>query len=290
MVFGVGPVLRYELITTARRGRYYLARTVYGAVLLFLLWGQFASWEFDHPAGATPEELHQFAGSTFIVFAQAQVATLLFLLPALVAGVIADESHRKTLHYLLASRLSSLEIVLGKLGARLLHVGVFVALGLPVVCLLALYGGLDPEKVISIYVGTFTTVLSVSGLSIFISVLARRPRDAILVAYTLEALWLLGPPVIQDLARDLEVGPLWWVWPVSSALLLTNPLFLLNRVAQGFRTYPGRDFPVSWSTWIAWPGRLAVRDVVPGDGGIPSGGRRGSPDAGDRRLAAPARQ
>ena len=139
-----------------------------------------------------PEEIRLFSESTFMAFAQAQLVTLLCLLPALVAGVIADEHQRKTLHYLLASRLSSLEIVLGKLGARLLHVGTFVALGLPVVCLLALYGGLDPRKVGYIYFGTFTTVLAVAGPSMFISVLARRPRDAILAAYALEALWLLG--------------------------------------------------------------------------------------------------
>ena len=151
MAFGLGPVLRYELITTARRGRYYLVRVVYGTALLFLLWAHFQRWEFEHPDGATPEKVHQFAETTFIAFAQTQFTALLFLLPALVAGVIADEHQRKTLHYLLASRLSSGEIVLGKLGARLLHVGAFVALGLPVVSLLALYGGLDPWKVVTIY-------------------------------------------------------------------------------------------------------------------------------------------
>jgi ABC-type transport system involved in multi-copper enzyme maturation permease subunit len=249
----MGPVLRYELITTARRGRYYLARTIYGSVLLFLLWQQFGSWETANPAGGTPEVLRRFTESTFIVFARAQLATLLCLLPALVAGVIADEHHRKTLHYLLASRLSSLEIVLGKLGARLVHVGVFMALGLPVVCLLALYGGLDPEKVAAIYFGTFTTVLSVSGLSIFISVLARRPRDAILATYALEAFWLLAPPAIREVARYLEDGPLWWVWPVNGVLLMTNPLFLLERVA-GPWYWPGWDFPpLSWSQWPSGP-------------------------------------
>ncbi len=233
MVLGLGPVLRYELITTARRGRYYLARVVYGSVLLFLLWVQFTEWEMNHPSGATPEALHQFAESTFIVFARAQLAALLCLLPALVAGVIADEHQRKTLHYLLASRLSSLEIVLGKLGARLLHVGTFVAIGLPVVCLLALYGGLDPEKVFTIYFSTFTTVLSVSGLSIFISVLARRPRDAILVVYLLEAIWLLGPPAIRPIAENCD-GILAWVEPVNSVLLLTNPLMLLDAMTERF--------------------------------------------------------
>ncbi len=82
MAFGVGPVLRFELITTARRGRYYLARVIYGSALLFLLWAHFQRWEFEHPAGATPEQLHRFAESTFIAFAQTQNTALLFLRPA----------------------------------------------------------------------------------------------------------------------------------------------------------------------------------------------------------------
>jgi ABC-type transport system involved in multi-copper enzyme maturation permease subunit len=247
MVFGLGPVVRYELITTARRGRYYLGRTVYGSVLLFLLWQQFGAWEAGHPRGGTPEDLRRFAESTFIVFARAQLAAMLFLLPALVAGVIADEHQRKTLHYLLASRLSSPEIVLGKLGARLVHVGTFVALGLPVVSLLALYGGLDPLNVLHVYVGTATTVLAVAGLSIFLSVLARRPRDAILAAYALEAVWLLGPPVVNSFARYLE-GPMSWVWPVNSLLLVTNPLYFLDIMTMGFgfAYWPGWEYFDDW--------------------------------------------
>ncbi len=146
MVFGLGPVVRYELITTARRGRYYLRAWFTGCLLLLVLWQQLRKFLGD-PSGRgharaiadiCREHLHSFAG--------AQGMALLCLMPALVAGVIADEHQRKTLHYLLASQLSSAEIVLGKLGARMVHIGTFVALGVPVVCLLALYGGLNPGE------------------------------------------------------------------------------------------------------------------------------------------------
>ena len=147
MMFGLGPVVRYELVTTSRRGRFYIARVAYGLFLLALLWDQFRVFDVRHPGGGTVEEVQTFAEAAFRQFARAQGAALLCLIPALVAGVIADEHQRKTLHYLLASRLSSAEIVLGKLGARMVHVATFVALGLPVVCLLALYGGLNPENV-----------------------------------------------------------------------------------------------------------------------------------------------
>jgi ABC-type transport system involved in multi-copper enzyme maturation permease subunit len=234
MMFGLGPVMRYELITTARRGRYYFARVVYGLFLLYLLWSEFREWERFYPDGGRIEKVHQFAESAFVQFAGAQGLTLLLLIPALVAGVIADEHQRKTLHYLLASRLSSAEIVLGKLGARLLHVGTFVALGLPVISLLGLYGGINPEYVFHVYLGTFTTVLFVAGLSILISTLARRPRDAILAAYGLEAAWIYGTDWISLFAHDLG-GPFFWVGTVNDWLMLSNPFVVwrqLTRAAQ----------------------------------------------------------
>ena len=183
--------------------------------------------------------------------------------------MIADEHQRKTLHYLLASRLSSAEIVLGKLGARLLHVGTFVALGLPVVCLLALYGGLDPVKVFYVYFGTFTTVLSVAGLSIFISVLARRPRDAILAAYGLEAIWLFGPPAIEPISRHLD-GPLWWVGPVNDQLMVSNPLVMLGGMTDDDSvTGPELDWlqglvPVARSTFEAMFVVMAAMHLLAG--------------------------
>jgi hypothetical protein len=245
MILGLGPVLRYELITTARRGRYYLARVVYGLFLLVMLSGQFQTWELEHPGGGNFEEVHRFAESAFIQFAGVQGLTLLCLIPALVAGVIADDHQRKTLHYLLASRLSSSEIVLGKLGARLVHVGTFVALGLPVVCLLALYGGLNPENVYYVYLGTFTMSLSVAGLSILVSVLARRPRDAVLVAYMIEAAWLVGPIVMAPIAHDLGWAFVWF-GPVNDWLLHSSPVQVWSWMTRWSYLFPSRFRTPFW--------------------------------------------
>src|SRR5262245_59560305 len=187
---------------------------IYGLALLVQLCVLFQGWELNHPVGGTITEIQEFAQDAFIRFAWIQGLALLCVTPALTAGVIADEHHRKTLHYLLASRLSSAAIVLGKLGARLVHVGTFVALGLPVVSLLLLYGGLNPLNVFYVYLGTFTMVVFLSGTSILISVLARRPRDAILAAYGVLAFWLLIPPAIDPYAHHLG-PPLGWVEPVN---------------------------------------------------------------------------
>ena len=233
MILGLGPVIRYELITTSRRGRFYIARVVYGLALLAMLANQFQFFSAVHPAGGTPEQLQTFAEETFVEFSRAQGLALICLIPALVAGVIADEHQRKTLHYLLASQLSSLEIVIGKLGARMVHVGTFVALGVPVVCLLALYGGLNPENVYYVYFGTLTLVLFLSGVSILISIMARRPRDAILAAYTFLALWLVIPLWLAPTA-DFMSWPLEWVGPLNRYVLLSNPIALWGHATRQF--------------------------------------------------------
>src|SRR4051812_1826111 len=183
---------------------------------------QFKDWDSNHPGGGSIEDVHRFAETAFTGFAGAQGVALLCVIPALLAGVIADEHQRKTLHYLLASRMSSAEIVLGKLGARLLHAGVLVVMGVPVVCLVALFGGLDPWEVFYVYAGTASMVLFIAGLSLLVSVLARRPRDAILTTYVLVAAWLFLPPAVRSIYDDIAYR-LPWVPPVNEVVLASNP-------------------------------------------------------------------
>jgi ABC-type transport system involved in multi-copper enzyme maturation permease subunit len=258
MLSSFGPVVRYELVTTARRGRFYLVRVVYGLTLLVMLSFLFLKWANEHPAGGTIQETRNFAEDAFIQFAGVQGLALFCVIPPLVAGVIADENQRKTLHYLLASRLSSAEIVLGKLGARLVHVGSFVALGFPVVSLLLLFGGINPLNVLYVYLGTFTVVVCAAGFSILISILARRPREAILAAYGLEAFWLFVPVAIDPFARNMS-WPLGWVETANYWLLRLSPLpvwdlatrsFRLGRTGEFIRLLSTEDF-VSEFYWMA---------------------------------------
>jgi ABC-type transport system involved in multi-copper enzyme maturation permease subunit len=246
MFAGIRAVIRAELTTTARRRRYYFLRLAYGLILLAFFSVSYMAWESRFPEGATTEEVRRFAENAFIQFGSLQTWMVLFLVPALVAGVIADEHQRKTLHDLLASRLSSAEIMLGKLLARLAHLGVFVAIGVPVVCLLALYGALNPENVGIVYGSTATTVLFLAGGSMLISILARTPRDALLAAYGLEFLWLVAPPFLAPWTRYLD-GLYAWVHPVNELILATNPKVFWDELTDVSNT-------VLWSPWArsAW--------------------------------------
>jgi ABC-type transport system involved in multi-copper enzyme maturation permease subunit len=229
-----GPVFNIELLTTARRARYYAIRLGYGLLLLFFIW-QNAPWHYTRPSRwnggqMSIQEMAVFSAATFRNFVYIQAAAILFLTPALVAGVVAEEKQRKTLHYLLASRLTSREIILGKLGARLLHVMTFLTIGLPVMSLLSLFGGVDPQMVAISFAAMLSTTLFIASMSILISTYSRRPREAISMAYVLELAWFFLPTILPYLMRSL---PFWakvyrWIGPVNDWIAASSPFFLVT--------------------------------------------------------------
>jgi hypothetical protein len=152
-----------------------------------------------------------------------QLVMVVALTPVLVAGVIVDERQRRTLDYLLASRLTSGEIVLGKLLARMVHVAVFLAVGIPVMSLLNLLGGVDPRLVVLSTAGAASTGFFVAGISILLSVFARRVGEAVAAVYALVLLWIVIPPSIEYLLPSRLPGLYEWLGPVNEWVNATNP-------------------------------------------------------------------
>lgn len=260
---GLGPVLRYELITTSRRGRYYIARLAYGLLLLYMLWSEFERFrrELLFQRGApgflnveaiqeSVKDMTLFAEAAFVSLAWSQWLAVLLLVPAMTAGVIADAHRRKTLRDLLSSGMSSSSIVLGKLGARLIHVGVFVAVGLPVVALIGLFGGLDPTTVFYVYLGTLSIAVAVGGVSILASTLARRPREAILSAYALELAWLIVPGVLAWL-MPFMIWPLPYLAPAAQLLKDTHPFFVWGALSGNVQMKVWSRTNRWGATWLA---------------------------------------
>jgi ABC-type transport system involved in multi-copper enzyme maturation permease subunit len=235
-----GPVFNVELITTARRARYYAIRFVLGMLLLYSVvqvqtpWPRRASlWSGGE---ASIREMAAIGMSLFATITSVQGVAVLLLTPALVAGVVADEKRRKTLHYLMSSRLSSAEIILGKLFARLLHIGVFLAVGLPVLSLISLFGGVEPLLVVMVYAGTFSTAFFLAALAVLISTLARRPREAVSQVYILEIAWLFVPSLISwlmPMAGGRWVQVYEWIKPVNDVLRWSSPFSLVQPTAWG---------------------------------------------------------
>ena len=88
------------------------------------------------------------------------------------APSIASERDRKSLDSLLATRLTSVEIVLGMMATGLVRYANWLAAALPVVVLVAIAGGVQPPLVLLSAAGLGSSVVAVAALSVAVSVSA----------------------------------------------------------------------------------------------------------------------
>src|SRR4051812_37805184 len=188
----LGPIFDRELMTLARRRGSYGGRTVVPLAMLAVLWGNDWARRYIIEGPITVQQMALFGRLTFAQFVLAQVIATLSIVPNYVDRSIAEEKDRKTLTFLLTTRLSSGSIVLGKLAAGLWHYLACLLAGIPVVLLLPLFGGVEPELVVLTYAGLVSTALFVAGLSIANSVIARRGRESHRLTLSMIAAWLFG--------------------------------------------------------------------------------------------------
>ena len=121
-----------------------------------------------------------------------QLTLVLLAAPAATAGAICLDRSRGTLTHLLVTDLTDREIVLGKLAARLTPVLVLVAATLPVMELLTLLGGVDPDALLGAFVVTLGVAVLGCCLALVFSIRVRRTHEALLATYAVWGLWLLG--------------------------------------------------------------------------------------------------
>jgi ABC-type transport system involved in multi-copper enzyme maturation permease subunit len=225
-----GPIFNVELLTSARRTRYFMIRAIYALVLLLALGLVYQSWSSTlqwRPGGADIRAVAELSAAFFGVFSVVQLLAVTALGPSLVAGTIATERERRTIEYLFASSLSNAEIVLGKLAARLVHVVYLVLAGVPILALMMLLGGIAPEALLMLTIITLTTVLTVSALSIAISVWSPRGRDAVTRSYLVLFVLLTIPPMLMSLYRSDFYRI---IEPVNNQFLAANPFVVLTPI------------------------------------------------------------
>jgi len=197
-----GPTFNVEMITSARRLRYYAARLLYAGALLVGFWNACSESFLFHGQQTHLSTTANLTAEFFAWFAWMQVIAVVALGPAIAAGTIASERQRRTIEYLFTSTLSNSEIVLGKLLARLLNLIAIVLVGVPVLALAMMLGGIAPEALLLLTILTLSTAVSVTVLSIAISVWSVRPRDAVTRAYLVLAVLLIVPPIIQSFLQS----------------------------------------------------------------------------------------
>jgi ABC-type transport system involved in multi-copper enzyme maturation permease subunit len=229
-----GPVFLYDLVRLSRRGKatFFVARSLYVSALLVLLVLIYALQTGQH----SPFELwsalcmgfplaqsraSSFASEFCHALLATQLAVAVLLTPAFTAGAISEDRERRTLEFLLTSDLSSREIILGKWLAYLARPALVLVAGLPVLGVVQLLGGVDPDLILAAFAATFLTMASLGAVGMLVSLHTARPYAAILFTYGITAgYYLLSGCPTGSLGLDAVLGA-------------GNPLIALARLEHG---------------------------------------------------------
>ncbi|MCE9562975.1 MAG: ABC transporter permease subunit [Planctomycetes bacterium] len=152
-----GPLFRYELTRLARRGAQPKFRAAFAVLLLVAL---FLAYLAAFP-GTSP----------------------LQLLTELNQPLSIEAGSKFGERFVASTALTSTEIVVGKLAARLVFVWTLLLTGLPVVALMTFFGGVDIGQLAAGYAVALFSVLSLGAVSLFLSVVRKTVGSAIILAY-----------------------------------------------------------------------------------------------------------
>ena len=179
-----GPILDKELRVASRRRRNYVLRFVY----LVLLAG-FVAMVWITTAvlgGAAPSyraSQMAVAGTVIVsVVLWFQFLVLPLISIVMLSGSIGEEVRRRTLGVLMTTPITSLQIVLGKLASGLLQVVLLIAVSLPLLCVVRVFGGVPWDYVVGGLCVTVTLCVFAAALSMFFSISGRRIYAAVLTA------------------------------------------------------------------------------------------------------------
>jgi ABC-type transport system involved in multi-copper enzyme maturation permease subunit len=219
MRWGLGPVFIYECLTNSRRWQSYAMRSFGVAALLFAI-GTIAVSQGAYFEGKSVEESSQLGESYFYGIIGVELAVVMLAAPAATAGAICLDRSRGTLEHMMATDLSDAEIVLGKLGARLMPVMGLLTCSLPVLAISTLLGGIDLFALVVAFAVIAAVAVFGCTFALALSVWARKPHEVVLAVYMFWALSLLAYPIGPGIARSMGIyQPCDW-------LLLANPFYL----------------------------------------------------------------
>lgn len=274
------PIITLDLVTAARRLRYFIVRVLYALILLFLLWSNYSASWVSYGDTISISQVAEFSSVFFATFATAQLVAIMLLTPAMIAGCIAQERERKTIEYLFSSTLTNGEIVMSKFIARTVHVASILVVGLPVLAITMMLGGVDPEILLIVFVVTLATLIGLAALSISSSVRAKRGRDAVVRTYVLLIAFLVFPWIcflLQFVVRPPLIGAvpgapapiinegwgwaaLYWFLYAVGELRNFNPFYLLGTLYFERFTGTGTDVWKAVGVYVA--GYLGYTAVI----------------------------
>lgn len=193
----VNPIFKKEIKLGARTIKLPIAVLLYAGFLSFIsiMVLNMLVMEYDNNFYSGGVNYAQLNGCFFaLVFVQ--LAMICMIVPILTASSIAGERERQTLDLLLTAPVTPFSIVLGKLGAAMSHVLLFVVSSLPALGMMFLYGGFQWYTLLYFLFGITVMSFFIGAVGIWCSSLFKRSITSVIVSLVIEAGFYLIPFMI----------------------------------------------------------------------------------------------
>jgi ABC-type transport system involved in multi-copper enzyme maturation permease subunit len=201
-----GPLLDKELRVSSRRKRNYVLRFAYVfflTIFVAIVWLSVVKFQ---GTAAYQKSRMGLAGKTIIT----TIVMFQFIATQLIAIImlstsISDEIYHRTLGVLMTTPITSFQIVIGKLFSKLLQLILLLAISLPLLAIVRIFGGVPWDYVLSSLCITLTAVIFAGSLSLFFSIRNRRAYVVIIkTVFTMGVLYAFFPTVLGALLALLS--------------------------------------------------------------------------------------
>ncbi|MEN6336721.1 MAG: ABC transporter permease subunit [Phycisphaerales bacterium] len=227
-----GPILDKELRVASRRRRLYVLRFAYVVALVLVVLELWSSLRFSGVGGGALQasRIGEMGKGIVAMVVWFQFITGQILAAVLLGDAISAEIRQRTLDALMVTPVRSLQIVIGKLMSKLLQAASLLAISLPILAVVRVFGGVPWDYVIAGLCVTASAGIFAGALSLTLSISNRHPYHSVLAV----VLWDM---VIWGLLAALLTGLSQWGYLsgnlVRSVLHLTNPFVVLGELTQG---------------------------------------------------------
>ncbi|NQU76523.1 MAG: ABC transporter permease subunit, partial [Planctomycetes bacterium] len=252
-----------ELRVSSHRRRTYVMRVAYLALLtlfVVLVWLALVR-DFSGLSPAYRISRMSEAGKTIVaVIVGFQFIAGQMVLVVLMSTSISDEIYHGTLGILMTTPINGFQIVMGKLLSKLLQLVILLAVSVPVLAIVRVFGGVPWDFVLAGVCITLCTAVFLGAVAMYFSIYTRRAYSVLLKTIALAAgLFLVVPIVLVALlichAQMTPTSPLFM--SVMGFLHNTNPYMGLGLSTgavlnpQGMGMLPAFSWPLLCGVLLA---------------------------------------
>ncbi|MBN1974477.1 MAG: ABC transporter permease subunit [Sedimentisphaerales bacterium] len=244
-----GPIFAKELIVSSRRRRNYFVRFAYPFFLAFFVASAFTrvfGYRGQYPSVMQVSQLAQVGISITTAIVWFQFIIVQFLAVVMLSTAISDEIYSKTLGVLMTTPISSFQIVFGKLLSKLLQLLLLIAISLPLLAIIRVFGGIPWYFVISSLCITLTASIFAGTISLIFSIYNRQSH--LVISRTLLVCFFIyaGPLIAFVIMREFCKDNLHLLIP-KLGLFFINPFMLMRTITTAMQL-PSASIP--GETWL----------------------------------------